>query len=278
MAAVGVERSAEVLGDLFDVRDLRVVVTGAAGGLGLAMAEVLGECGARVTLADIDAEVLEEATRDLQARGVAARSFVADVTDEGRVQALIDDVVSAEGSIDVVIANAGLAATSGFGTEGGQTLDTIEPADWDHVLAVNLTGVMHTMKAGAAAMKRQGTGGRIVVISSIAGLRAEPVVCYGYVAAKAAVVNMIRQAALELAPYDVLVNVICPGPFKGTRIGGGRTLDPDPETEQMWTSFIPLKRMASPEELKGLTLLLSSPAGSFITGSVFVVDGGAAIK
>ena len=89
---------------------------------------------------------------------------------------------------------------------------------------------------------------------------------------------MVRQAALDLAPHGVLVNVICPGPFKGTRIGGGGTLDPDPETEQMWTSFIPLKRMADPEELKGLTLLLSSSAGSFITGGVFVIDGGAATK
>jgi NAD(P)-dependent dehydrogenase (short-subunit alcohol dehydrogenase family) len=124
-------------------------------------------------------------------------------------------------------------------------------------------------------MKRQKSG-RIVVTSSVAGLRAEPVVCYGYVASKAALLNLVRQASLELAPYGVHVNAICPGPFKGTRIGGGVTENPDAETERMWTTTIPLRRMAEPAELKGLVLLLASPASSFITGSAFVIDGGAA--
>jgi NAD(P)-dependent dehydrogenase (short-subunit alcohol dehydrogenase family) len=115
------------------------------------------------------------------------------------------------------------------------------------------------------------------VTSSVAGLRPEPIACYGYVASKAAILNVVRQAALDLAADGVRVNAICPGPFKGTRIGGGATLDPDPETEQQWVGTIPLGRMAEPEELKGLVLLLSSPAGSFITGTAHVIDGGAAI-
>jgi NAD(P)-dependent dehydrogenase (short-subunit alcohol dehydrogenase family) len=125
-------------------------------------------------------------------------------------------------------------------------------------------------------MKRQGSG-RIVVTSSVAGLRPEPVVCYGYIASKAAILNVVRQAALDLAPHGVRVNAICPGPFKGTRIGGGATLDPDPETLQQWVGTIPLGRMAEPEEMKGLVLLLASPAGSFITGASYVIDGGALI-
>lgn len=271
-----VDRSAEVLGRLFDVRDLRAVVTGAASGLGFAMAEVLADCGARVTLADIDAELLEQSTRSLTDRGADARASVIDVSDSDRVQALFDEVVAEQGGVDVVFANAGIAASPGFAIDGGQRIDTVEREAWDTVTGVNLNGILFTMRSAAAVMRRQGAG-RIIVTSSVAGLRPEPVVCYGYIASKAAILNVVRQAALDLAPDGVCVNAICPGPFKGTRIGGGATLDPDPETEQQWVGTVPLGRMAEPEELKGLVLLLSSPAGGFITGTAHVIDGGAAI-
>src|SRR5947208_4553774 len=99
MGETAVDRSA-VLGSIFDVRDARVIVTGAASGLGFTIAEVLADCGARVTLADVDAERLEESTRRLAGRGGAVRSFAVDVSDPGRVQALVDDVVAAEGGLD----------------------------------------------------------------------------------------------------------------------------------------------------------------------------------
>jgi NAD(P)-dependent dehydrogenase (short-subunit alcohol dehydrogenase family) len=268
--------SASVQERLFDVRDARVVVTGAASGLGFAMAEVLAECGAHVTLADVDAERLEAVTSSLAERGAAVRSFVVDVSDESRVEALVEEVVAAEGGLDVVFANAGIAAVPGFAVEGGQRIETVERSDWDQVLGVNLNGVLFTIKHAAAVMKRQ-RAGRIVVTSSNAGLRPEPVVCYGYVASKAAVLNVVRQAALELAPYGVLVNAVCPGPFKGTRIGGGVTENPEPEQEQMWATTVPLGRMAEPHELKGLALLLASPASSFMTGAAYLVDGGTLI-
>jgi NAD(P)-dependent dehydrogenase (short-subunit alcohol dehydrogenase family) len=272
----GVDRAAEVLGSLFDVRDMRAVVTGAASGLGFAMAEVLADCGALVTLADVDGDLLERSTRALADRGGKVRAAVVDVSDADRVQAMIDDAVAADGGVDVVFANAGIGATPGWAVEGGQQLDTVRREDWDKVIGVNLNGILFTMKSAAGAMKRQG-GGRIVVTSSVAGLRPEPVVCYGYIASKAAVLNIVRQAALELAPHGIRVNAICPGPFKGTRIGAGATLDPEPELEQQWASTVPLGRMAVPDELKGLALLLASPAGSFITGAAHVIDGGALI-
>ncbi len=271
------ERAAEVLGRLFDVRGTRVVVTGAAGGLGFAMAEVLADCGAHVTLADIDEPRLAASTLRLAERGGRARACVVDVTDQSSVQALIDDVVESEGGVDAVFANAGIAAVPGFRVDGGQTLDTVERSDWDRVLGINLTGVMHTMKCAAAVMKRQGSG-RIVVTASNAGLRPEPLVCYGYAASKAAVIHLVRHAALELAPYGVLVNAICPGPFYGTLIGGGVTEHPTEEMKQMWAKLIPLGRMADPEELKGLVVLLASPASSFITGAAHVIDGGSLVQ
>jgi NAD(P)-dependent dehydrogenase (short-subunit alcohol dehydrogenase family) len=275
-AGAQLDRSAAVLTRLFDVRDVRAVVTGAASGLGFAMAEVLADCGARVTLADIDGDLLEESTKALEDRGGRVRGSVVDVSDADRVRALFDDVVAADGGVDVVFANAGIATNPGFAVEGGECIDAIDRDAWDTVIGVNLNGIMFTISNAAAAMRRQG-GGRIIVTSSIAGLRPEPVVCYSYIASKAAVLNVVRQAALDLAPDNVLVNAICPGPFKGTRIGGGATLDPDPETEEQWVGTIPVRRMAEPEELKGLVLLLASPAGSFITGAAHVIDGGAAI-
>jgi NAD(P)-dependent dehydrogenase (short-subunit alcohol dehydrogenase family) len=262
---------------LFDVAGSRVVVTGAASGLGYAMAEVLAECGARVTLADVAEERLAASTEALAARGLAARAAVVDVRDEDAVQALFDEVVAEQGGVDVVFANAGLAAVPGFRFEDGQTLDTIERADWDHVLGVNLTGVMHTMRSAARAMKRQGAG-RIVVTASNAGLRIEPMACYGYHASKAAVIQLVRAAALELAPHGILVNAICPGPFYGTLIGGGVTEHPTEELKQQWETLIPLGRMAHPDELKGVVLLLASPASSFITGAALVVDGGSLVQ
>lgn len=270
-------RATEVLGRLFDVRGTRVVVTGAASGLGFAMAEVLAECGARVTLADIAEERLERSTQRLLERGCDVRSFVVDVSDEDGVQALFDHVVAEQGGVDVVFANAGLAATPGFRVEGGQTLDRVQRSDWDKVISVNQTGVMFTMRAAAAVMKRQASG-RIVVTASNAGLRPEPLVCYGYAASKAAVIHMVRHAALDLASHGILVNAICPGPFYGTLIGGGVTENPTEEMKRAWQTLIPLGRMADPEELKGLVVLLASPASSFITGAALVIDGGSLVQ
>ena len=241
------------------------------------MAEVLGECGARVTLADIDEKRLAASTSRLAERGCDARSFLVDVTDEGRVTALFDDVVEAQGGVDVVFANAGLASVPGFRVPDGQTLDTVQRSDWDKVLGVNLTGVMHTMRSAAGIMRRQGSG-RIIVTASNAGLRPEPLVCYGYAASKAAVIHLVRQAALELAQEGVLVNAICPGPFYGTLIGGGVTEHPTEELKQAWTTLIPLGRMAHPDELKGLVVLLASDASSFMTGAAYLVDGGSLVQ
>jgi NAD(P)-dependent dehydrogenase (short-subunit alcohol dehydrogenase family) len=125
-------------------------------------------------------------------------------------------------------------------------------------------------------MRREGSG-RIVVTASNAGLRPEPLVCYGYAASKAAVIHLVRHAALELSRDGVHVNAICPGPFYGTLIGGGVTEHPTEEMKQAWATLIPLGRMAHPDELKGLVLLLASDASSFMTGAAYLVDGGSLV-
>jgi NAD(P)-dependent dehydrogenase (short-subunit alcohol dehydrogenase family) len=259
-----------VVEDLFDVRDARVVVTGAASGLGLAMAEVMADAGARVTLADLDPKRLDEETSRLAEAGGQVRSFQLDVSDRDQVQGLIDDVVSDQGGVDVLYANAGISLEPGItDPEGG--IAAIEPEAWDKVVGVNLNGIVFSMGAAAEVMKKQGSG-KIVVTASNAGLKVEPLVGYSYAATKAAVIHVVRQAAVELAPHGVNINAIAPGPFR-TRIGSGEL--PDSKIEGIWADLIPVGRMAETDELKGLVLMLGSPAASFITGAVVLIDGGA---
>jgi len=266
-------RIARTLTGVFDVRGAHVLVTGAASGIGFAFAKVMADCGARVTLTDSDGTRLDDVTRELAGRGLEVRAAALDVTDEAAVRRVVDDADATWGGLDVVFANAGIAIIPGFAIEGGQQLDTADTAAWEKVLAVNLSGVFFTMKAAAAVMKPRRSG-RIVVTSSIAGLRGEPYVEYAYLASKAAVINMVRQAALELAPYDIRVNAIAPGPFV-TRIATGEL--PGEELRASWGRIVALGRMGETEELKGAALLLASAAASFITGVVLPVDGGALV-
>jgi len=250
---------------LFDVTGHVALVTGAASGLGLAMAEVMAENGATVVLADMDGPALERAVQRLSAVGGRAEAAVVDVADRDAVERCVADSGRRHGRLDAVFANAGISA-------GPQARALATSwATWDRVLAVNLTGVFATLRAAAALMKPQGRG-RIIVTASVAGLRGEPMVGYAYAATKAAVANLVRQAAIELGPFNVLVNAIAPGPFR-TNIAGGR-MHTDREAEREFAQSCPLGRIAEPDEIKGLALLLASPAASYMTGSVIPIDGG----
>ena len=250
--------------ELFDVRGARVVVTGAASGLGFAIAEVMADAGARVTLADLDGEGLDQAAGRLDGQVRTAR---VDVSDESQVARLFEDVVQAQGGVDVAFANAGISLEAGVVDPAGGLANLARDA-WDRVLGVNLNGVLFTLRAAAEHMKRQGSG-RIVVTASTAGFGTDPLVGYSYSATKAAVIVIVRQAALELARHGVHVNAIAPGPFR-TNIGGGAP----PIPAEAWEEIVALGRMAEPDELKGVALLLASPASSFMTGAIVPVDGG----
>jgi len=257
---------------LFDVRGTVALVTGGGSGLGKAMATVLVECGAHVVVADRDQERLERVEEELSAFGRIEAERL-DVTDQTAVDALVDGVVARHGRIDAAFANAGIARGTGPGHPTGQ-LDTFDLPDWAALFEVNLYGVVYTLRAAARHMKRQRSGS-IVVTASTAGLRADPLVSYSYVVAKAGVINLTRQAALDLARWRVRVNAIAPGPFR-TAIGGEGPRDP--ASDATWSSVVPLGRMGEPHEIQGLTLLLASPASSFMTGGVYPVDGGALLQ
>jgi NAD(P)-dependent dehydrogenase (short-subunit alcohol dehydrogenase family) len=254
---------------MFSLEGRVAAITGAAGGLGFAMAEALAAAGATVALLDIDAAALDRAAKAIRDAGGRAETAVLDVSDRAAVRAAIDGVAGRHGRLDVAIANAGITAGPGYRTEIGQ-IGAVRDAQWDEVVSINLTGVFVTIQAAAAHMKRQ-RGGRIVAVASVAGLKSEVMCGYAYTATKAAVVNLVRQAAMELAPFDVMVNGIAPGPFR-TNIAGGRIRNPEVEAE--FAAMVPLGRIASPDEIKGLALLLSAPASSFMTGTTIPVDGG----
>jgi NAD(P)-dependent dehydrogenase (short-subunit alcohol dehydrogenase family) len=259
---------------LFDLSGRSAVVTGAASGIGLAIAEAMLEAGAHLLMSDSDGAALAAEVERLQPRARGAlQGMVADVTDAVQVEALIDAALQRHGALDAVFANAGVSGGRSFLVEEGR-LDKVDLDAWNRVLAVNLGGVLSTLKAAARPMKARRSG-RIVVTSSIAGLRAEAMSAYAYVASKAAVNNLVRQAALELAPFNVLVNAIAPGPF-ATGINGGRLRLP--EAAERMKTYIPLGRIADPAEIQGLALLLASPASSYITGAVIPIDGGASAR
>lgn len=259
---------------MFDLGDQVALVTGAASGLGLAIAEVLLNAGATVVLADHDAQTLAREAERLRGAGfTAVHERQVDVSREAAVDALFDEVAATVGAPGVVFANAGISAGRGFLVETGQ-LQNVQWDHWQRVLDVNLSGVMLTLRAAARLMKPMQRG-RIIVTASIAGLRAEALSGYAYVASKAAVINLVRQAAVELAPHGVLVNAIAPGPF-ATELNGGRLKLP--ESAERMRAYIPLGRIAAPDEIKGVALLLASAASSYMTGTVIPVDGGASAR
>jgi NAD(P)-dependent dehydrogenase (short-subunit alcohol dehydrogenase family) len=254
---------------LFDLSGQTVVVTGAAGGLGLGIAEVVAANGADVVMADIDRSRLDVSVEKLQAMGARVEAAVVDVCNQDQVERFLNNVAVRRGRLDCVFANAGVTGGPGFGKPEGELAHASMDL-WQACLDANLTGAFATMRAAAPHMKRW-RAGSIVVTSSVAAIKASALPSYGYHASKAAIAQVVRVAALELAPFNVRVNAIAPGPFK-TNIANGRMLTP--EGAELFEPTVPLGRLAEVDEIKGVALLLASRASSYITGAIIPVDGG----
>jgi len=267
---------AAALQDLMGVLGRRVLVTGGASGIGFAIARALVACGAGVLLSDCDAAGLALASETLGGLAGECETATADVTSPDQLGAAVAWMTEIWGGVDAAFANAGVSLTPGFGFAAGE-LRGLDWQRWHRVLEINLAGVLATFQAVAQPMKDQGEGS-IVATASTAGLRADPLVGYSYAASKAAVINIVRQAALELAPHGVRVNAIAPGPIRGTNIGAPVAAEATVDLEPVWEKTVPLGgRMGHPSELAGLAILLASRASSFMTGAVYPVDGGALI-
>ena len=199
------------------------VVTGGASGLGLAIARALGQDAWSVALLDMNREALDVAVRALASEDIDVLAFPADVADPISVNEAIAGVIRNWGRIDSVFANAGISAGPGPGA-GGLGFAEFEDANWDRVLAVNLSGVARTIRACVPHLEQAG-GGSIVITSSSAAIRPTLWVGHAYTAAKAALIPLAKMLAVELAASGIRVNVIAPGAFV-TDIGGGRLRDP----------------------------------------------------
>ena len=265
--------------EMYCVRDYGVIVTGGASGIGLAYTEVLAENGARVTMLDIDETRINNEVKRLTDAGLDVRGMKVDVTDRAAVNAAFDETAALYGRLDVVFANAGIDSGAGFMTKDGTgrdeagAIENYEDERWDRVIDTNLNSVFTTIRAAARHMKPRKSG-RIIVTTSLAAVRTEVLVGTAYMAAKAGAAMFMRSVALELAGYNINVNAIAPGPFI-TNIAGGHAHDP--EIQKAFAATIPVGRMASTEEIKGLALFLASPASSFVTGVQILIDGGSAL-
>ncbi len=251
--------------------DKTAVVTGAAQGLGEGIAGRLAAEGAHVVLADLQIEKVRAAADELIARGLAAEARRLDVTVSEQVDDLFASIAKERGSIDILVNSAGL---------GQDVCHTVELSDdgWQRVIDVNLTGTFHTCRA-AGRLMREKESGAIVNLASINGQSPAALVA-AYNASKAAVISLTKTLALELAPYQVRVNAVSPGPVytdfnkkvmaqRSAGLGVG-----EEEMIERVRKAVPLGRWGEPGDIAGAVAFLCGANASWITGEVLTVSGG----
>lgn len=247
--------------ELFDLSGKVALVTGGSRGLGKAMARVFAEHGADVVISSRHEEELKPALAEiLEGTGRKGIYVVSDVSRRDDVVRLSKTALGEMGRVDILINNAGMNSP--------ERVDEMQDATWDRTLEVNLTSCMALTRDLAAQMKDRGWG-RVIYISSIMGLASKEQ-RGAYSTTKAALVGLMRAAALELGPFGITVNSLSPGPFLTDMPASVL----NKEQQQVFADRTALGRWGDPRELAGPALLLASDAGSYITGANLVVDGG----
>ena len=237
-------------------------VTGAGHGLGRAIATAFDVAGARVTAADINQAALEETDRLLSDKSHKA---VVDVTDREAVRRLVED---AGGQVDILVNCAG-----GVAGQTGRPLEEVSPQDWQVLFDINVTGAFNCAQAVAPGMKQAG-GGRIINISSRAGLQTSLTGIQAYAAAKAALIGLTRQLAQELGPWSITVNSVAPGFVRCNPTTEAQWQNYNDEEQQRLVDGIALRRLGKPEDIADAVLFFASGQAGWITGQTLSVDGG----
>jgi len=247
--------------EMFDLTGKGAVITGAASGIGRAIALGFARAGAHLMVTDVNAQGLEETLREIQAQGRRAGSFVADVTDGEAVDSLMNAARDFLGSVDVLVNSAGLNIRK-------PALE-LSLEEYQYILQVNLVGVFRCCRAAGRIMVEQRRGS-IINLSSIMG----HVAMYNisaYASSKGGVSQLTRALAIEWAPYNVRVNAICPG---YVRTPLTRAIQEDPQFVAFVEGRTPLGRLAEPQEIVGPAIFLASDASRYVTGTSLFVDGG----
>jgi NAD(P)-dependent dehydrogenase (short-subunit alcohol dehydrogenase family) len=243
------------------------LVTGAASGIGYASALRLAQEGAFVVLADIQEELLQQATIALKEQGFPAHSLLMDVTDSAQVEVGFAEAVQTFGRLDILFANAGIGSSG--------AMDSAEEEDWDRVMGINGKGVFLSCRQALRQMLAQNpVGGSIIINSSISGLAG--IAGQGvYAPSKGALVQMTRQLAIEYATRGIRVNCVCPGTVDTPVLQRGMQESGDPEAFlAMLLAGHPMGRIGRSEEIAAAVAFLASDDASFITGAILPVDGG----
>ena len=258
-------QAARSVKQLFDLGGKTALITGGSRGLGLQMAEALGEQGAHVILSARKQAELDEAVAQLHSRGIAASAIAADLGQETSIKPLVEEALRRLGRIDILINNAGA-------TWGAPAEDYPLEA-WDKVMNLNIRSIfLLSQEVGKRSMIPRKYG-RIINIASIAGLSGNPpgsMQTIAYNTSKAAVINFTRTLAGEWGVHGITVNALAPGFFPSKMTRG--TLEQ--LGEQQLAQAAPLQRIGDDEDLKGATLLFASDAGKHISGQTLAVDGG----
>lgn len=242
----------------------RAVITGAASGIGLATATKFVDDGASVALLDVDENALDRACESLPTRfGQNVVGVVCDVSDESSVQRAFQDAVEELGGLDIIVCNAGIQL-HGLDSQ----IHELDKAIWDATLGVNLTGVFLTCKYGLPTLLSQGAGS-IILTGSIVGLRGVARNYSAYTASKAGVHGLMRLMANDYGPQGIRVNVVAPG-FIDTPLTQSVTSERVAEL----VDATPLRRQGKPQDPANVIAFLASDDASFVTGSIYVCDGG----
>lgn len=249
------------MNELFDVRDKVVLVTGGSRGIGKMIAQGFVENGARAYISSRKAEACDETAAELSALGTCI-SLPTDATRESGWEMLSNELAQKEGRLDVLVNNAGAA--------WGAPLDEYPESGWDKVYDINVRGVFFlTQKLLPLLRKSAHPPARIINIASINGINPPAIETFAYSSSKAANIMLTRHLAKRLAPENILVNAIAPGPFHTAMMAG--TLD---KLGDKYVAENPLKRLGNPSDIAGTAIFMAAKASAYMTGAVIPCDGG----